>query len=255
MKRNASLIVALASVLLIAGAPAEAADSMQMESQDGIALAQAFTAALNDHDVDTVVAMFNYEDAGPTLTAEDSASQKFEIRRWAEDQVLANIIIDGYAYRVTSNGASWYATVHRDDWQALGADPVLVADSLVVQNGQLENFTSRLRNPVDARMLVSVWRTQPDCADIVLGVDDRASDDEIRDSYQCLGGRMLNGGDADAWVRFVRSQPRVTFLRMFLYGNVFEREIPAGTVVVFGASDGTDYTVYLDKNGKVVEIE
>jgi hypothetical protein len=255
MKRMASLIVALAGVLLIARAPAEAADGKQMESQDGVALAQSFTAALNDHDVDTLVAMFTDEDAGPTLTADAWAWQKFEIRRWAEDQVLADITIDGYAYRASSTGASWYATVHRDDWQALGADPVLVADSIVVQNGQLENFTSRLRNPLDAKMLASVWRTQPDCADIVLGVDDEASDAEIRDSYQCLGGRMLNGGDADAWVRFVRSQPRVTFLRVFQYGDVFERETQVGKVVVFGASDGTDYTVYLDKNGKLVEID
>jgi hypothetical protein len=255
MKRTASLIVALAGVLLLAQAPAEAAGSNQMESQDGIALAKAFTAALNDHDVYTLVAMLSGEDAGPTLTAEVSAWQRFEIRRWAEDQVLANISIDGYSYRATSTGASWYAAVHRDDWQALGADPVLVADSVVVQNGQIEDFTSRLRSPLDARMLASVWRTQPDCADIVLGVDDGASEAEVRDSYQCLGGRMLNGGDADAWVRFVRSQPRVTFLRVFLYGNVFEREIPVGSVVVFGASDGTDYTVYLDKNGKVVEID
>jgi hypothetical protein len=216
---------------------------------------RAFTAALNDHDVDTLVAMFTDEDAGPTLTAEVWAWQKFEIRRWTEDQVLANISIDGYAYRATSSGASWYATVHRDDWQAFGADPVLVANSIAVKDGRLEDFTSRLRNPLDAGVLASVWRTQPDCADIVLGVDDEASDAEIRDSYQCLGGRMLNGGDADTWVQFVRSQPRVTFLRVFLYGNVFEREIPAGKVVVFGASDGTDYTVYLDKNGKVVEID
>jgi hypothetical protein len=39
MKRIANLIVALAGVLLIARAPAEAADNKQMESPDGIALA------------------------------------------------------------------------------------------------------------------------------------------------------------------------------------------------------------------------
>src|SRR5438093_11040512 len=63
---------------------------------DNIELPQAFTAALNAHDVDAVVALFTDADSRPTVNADRYAWQKYEIRLGAAWQAALNIRSDGY---------------------------------------------------------------------------------------------------------------------------------------------------------------
>jgi hypothetical protein len=69
----------LVSLRLGASSRAEASN-IRTELPASIQLAQAFTAALNAHDVDALVELFTEEHAGPTVTADRFAWQKFEIR-------------------------------------------------------------------------------------------------------------------------------------------------------------------------------
>jgi len=128
------------------------------ERPSAIELAQAFTAALNGHDVETLVDLFTDEDAGPTVTADRFAWQKFEIRRWAEGQVEMHINAPAYDYRLTQHGAAWDADVYRDDWAALGVPALAVTNSVWVHNGKLANFTSVPRSPADTQPLGVRWR-------------------------------------------------------------------------------------------------
>ena len=123
-----------------------------------IELAQAFTAALNAHDVDAVIELFTEEDSGPTITADAYAWQKFEIGLWAQQQVQASIRIDAYDYRLMHQGATWNADVYRDDWRQHGVDPLRVTNTISVRRGRLANFTSTPRNQYDAESLGRLWR-------------------------------------------------------------------------------------------------
>jgi hypothetical protein len=123
-----------------------------------IALAEAFTSAMNAHDVDAIVELFTDEDAGPTVYADRSAWQKFEIRLWAGRQSDMNIRIAAYNYRVTEQGAAWDADVYRDDWASTGVQALSVTNSVWAQNGKLTNFTSTPRRPLDAEQLGTLWR-------------------------------------------------------------------------------------------------
>jgi hypothetical protein len=105
----------LVSIRLDAISGAEASD-VGVAPPDSIQLAHAFTAALNAHDEDALVALFTEDDAGPTVTADRFAWQNFEIRLWAQQQIQANIRTEGFDYRVTERGAAWNADVYRDDW-------------------------------------------------------------------------------------------------------------------------------------------
>src|SRR5574341_1874497 len=63
-----------------------------------LALAQAFTAALNAHDVEALVDLFSDEGAGPTVRADRYAWTKFEIRLWTQHQIRSNIRVDASEY-------------------------------------------------------------------------------------------------------------------------------------------------------------
>jgi hypothetical protein len=128
------------------------------ECPAAIELARAFTAALNGNDVETLVDLFTDEDAGPTVTADRFAWQKFEIRRWAERQVEMHINAHTYDYRLTEHGAAWDADVYRDDWAALGVPALAVTNSVWVHHGKLANFTSVPRNPADTQPMGDRWR-------------------------------------------------------------------------------------------------
>src|SRR5689334_12118762 len=58
---------------------AEMSSESRQEWPESIALARDFTAALNAHDVEALLALFTEEDAGPSVMADRSAWQKFEI--------------------------------------------------------------------------------------------------------------------------------------------------------------------------------
>jgi hypothetical protein len=158
------LIAALAWATTAGAVHARAATPSRLdarqESQASLELAQAFTAAMNAHEVDMLVALFTDEDAGPTVTADRSAWLKFEIALWAELQNGMNIHVEAYDYRITEHGVAWEADVYRDDWAALGVTTVPVTNAIWVHRGQLANFTSTLRNPQDAQLLGDTW--QPD---------------------------------------------------------------------------------------------
>ena len=128
------------------------------ERPDAIELAQAFSAALNGNDVETLVDLFTDEDAGPTVTADRFAWQKFEIRRWAQWQVEMHINAHAYDYRLTEHGAAWDTDVYRDDWAALGVPALAVTNSVWVHHGKLANFTSLPRNPADTQPLGDRWQ-------------------------------------------------------------------------------------------------
>jgi hypothetical protein len=105
-----------------------------------------------------LVALFTEEDAGPTVTADRYAWQKFEIRLWAEQQVAANIHVEAYDYQLSADGAAWDGEVQRDDWSARGVPSLLVTNSVWVQHGKLAAFTSQARNARDAARLGELWR-------------------------------------------------------------------------------------------------
>jgi hypothetical protein len=138
--------------------PALASNDPAAQIPGNVALAQAFTAALNAHDVDALVGMFSEEGPGATVHADRYAWTYFEIRRWAEYQVRENIFVEADEYWVTDHGAGWNATVDRTDWRALGMSAVPVFNSIFVQDGKLMDFTSRLANPADAERLQHLWR-------------------------------------------------------------------------------------------------
>jgi hypothetical protein len=134
------------------------AASSSGEVPASIQLAQAFTSALNRHDVEALVALFTEEDAGPTVTADRYPWQKFEIRVWAERQVAANIHVEASGYWIDQHGATWDAEVQRDDWSGLGVSSLLVTNSVWVQHGKLASFTSQPREARDAERLGDLWR-------------------------------------------------------------------------------------------------
>jgi len=123
-----------------------------------IALAQALTRTLNTHDLPELTDLFTDEDGGPTVMADRYAWLKSEIRLWAQLQADKNIHIDAYDYRTTEQGAAWSADVYRDDWTAVGVDPLRVTNSIWVHNGKIANFTEVARDSIDTEQLGPLWR-------------------------------------------------------------------------------------------------
>ncbi len=147
----------LVSICLVTVPSVEAARNEVTNAPTSIELAQAFTAALNAHDVDAVVGMFTEEDSGPTVNADRRAWQKFEIRLWAQQQIAADIRAEAFDYRATEQGATWSANLYRDDWGA-SVEFVAVTNSIWVHNGQLADFSSTLSEPRDLQRLGDLWR-------------------------------------------------------------------------------------------------
>ena len=133
-------------------------DVEELQVPSGVQLAQALTAALNAHDVDALVDLFTEEDAGPTITADRVAWQKFEIRRWGQQQVQAGIRIEADDYRVTQHGAAWTAAVFRQDWSEHGVAMLPVRNSVWVHNGRLAIFSSQPKEPRDLQRLGRLWQ-------------------------------------------------------------------------------------------------
>jgi len=158
VRAAARLIAAIGLAIGVTYVPAEAADDERTYSLSNVELAQAFTAALNAHDVDALLTLFTEEDAGPMVSADRFAWQKFEIRLWALQQVAANAYADAYDYQATERGASWSADMYRDDWRAVGAERVSVTNTIWVHNGEVAEFTSRLVEPSDLELLGPLWR-------------------------------------------------------------------------------------------------
>jgi hypothetical protein len=148
---------ALVSLCLVTIPTVEAANHERTVTPSSIELAQAFTAALNAHDVDALVEMFTDEDSGPTVNADRYAWQRFEIRLWAQQQVAANIHVEAYDFQVTEHGAAWNADVFRNDWQEWGVSLLPVTNTIWVHEGKLADFTSQLRDGRDAERLSSLW--------------------------------------------------------------------------------------------------
>jgi hypothetical protein len=117
-----SAIAATGTALTLFAVPAAIGASVdeQIDVVASIELAQAFTSALNDHDVDRVVDMFTDEDSGPTVSADAYAWEKFEIRLWAQRQAVHKIHTTAYDFQVTEHGAEWNADVFCDDFQEWG---------------------------------------------------------------------------------------------------------------------------------------
>ncbi len=136
----------------------EESNDVKPERPVSIELAHAFTTALNSHDSDALVGLFTDEDAGPTVTADRYAWQKFEIHRWAQQQAHMNIRTEAYDFRLTARGAAWHAEVYRDDWASRGVKPLSTTNSIWVHHGKVANFTSNPRDPRDAEMLWPLWR-------------------------------------------------------------------------------------------------
>jgi hypothetical protein len=155
----AVLSAAVACALAVTFVSVRVGDSAPVSDvTSSIELAQAFTVALNAHDVDALVELFTEDDSGPTLSADRYAWQKSEIRLWAQQQVAANIHVTAYDFQVTDRGAAWNADVFRDDWQEWGVSLLPVANTIWVHEGKLADFTSTLRDPQDAERLSGLWR-------------------------------------------------------------------------------------------------
>jgi hypothetical protein len=157
----ASGIAAASTVVIIRVgtiSPTEVSNDTGTPLPARVVLAKAFTSAMIAHDVDAIVELFTDEDAGPTVSADRSAWQKFEIRLWARRQADMNIRIAAYDYRITEQGAAWDADVYRDDWASVGINALPVTNSVWVHNGKLTNFTSTPRSTLDAEQLGNLWR-------------------------------------------------------------------------------------------------
>jgi len=146
------------SARLVAPAASEVTMARRTDVPQSIELAQAFTAALNAHDVDAVVELFTDEDAGPTVNADRYAWGKFEIRLWGLRQVRAGYRITAYDYWETEHGAAWTADAYRHDWLALGLTALPVTNSIWVHRGRVADFTSRPREAGDVVSLGRTWR-------------------------------------------------------------------------------------------------
>jgi hypothetical protein len=151
-------VLALIAMCLITVPHVEASKDESSDAPGSVELAQAFTAALNAHDVDAVVGMFTDENSGPTVTADRYAWQKFEIRLWAQRQVAAGIRTEAFDYTASEHGATWGANVYRDDFSALGVEFVPVTNTIWVHNGKLADFTSTLNEPRDFERLGVLWQ-------------------------------------------------------------------------------------------------
>jgi len=157
--RVASALAAISIALVLVSVPAAMGASVDDEvgTPASIELAQAFTSALNAHDVDRVVDMFTEDDAGATVTADAYAWTKFEIRLWAQRQALQRVHVSAHDFQVIERGAAWNADVFRNDWQIWGVSLLPVSNTIWVHDGKIANFTSILRDPRDARLLSSLW--------------------------------------------------------------------------------------------------
>lgn len=151
----ASALIVVAIGRLSASTTSTSGATAQAQSLE---VAQAFTAALNAHDVDGLVDLFTDEDGGPTLTADRYAWLKSEIRLWAQLQADANILVEAYEYRVTDEGITWNADVYRDDWIAVGVTALAVTNSIWVHNGKIAQFTQTARNSDDTERLGMLWQ-------------------------------------------------------------------------------------------------
>lgn len=136
----------------------ELTNDARSDLPERVELAQVFTAALNAHDVDSLVELFTEEDAGATVNADRFAWGKFEIRLWAQQQVRAGIRTEMHDVWLTEHGAAWNADVYRDDWLALGLKVLPVTNTIWVHNGHLANFTSQPTEPGDLLRLGRTWR-------------------------------------------------------------------------------------------------
>ena len=153
-----ALIFSLFSERLATITAADQVNDSRTNAPTSVQLAQALTAALNAHDVDTLVELFTDEDAGPTITADRFAWLKYEIHLWAERQAGMHIQMSAHGYWLTEEGAAWDAEVYRDDWAAVGIPALHVTNSIWVHEGRIANFTSRADNPREAELLGDLWR-------------------------------------------------------------------------------------------------
>jgi hypothetical protein len=72
-----------------------------------------------------------------------------------------NIHVVAYDYQLSEHSATWDAAVYRDDWTAVGVNPLVVTNSIWVHNGKIASFTSVPRDPADVEQLgtpVASWR-------------------------------------------------------------------------------------------------
>jgi hypothetical protein len=148
----------LAADHLFARPTSQTMKTPQIDVPPNVRLAQAFTTALNTHDVDTLVDLFTDEDSGPTLSADVHAWHKFEIHQWAMLQIQASIRVSAFDYRPTEHGAIWRADVYRGDWAELGVSTVRVWNEIWVHNGKLAHFRSTPRDLREIERLGSLWR-------------------------------------------------------------------------------------------------
>ena len=156
--RTTSLWSLLLAVFLSASLVLPAVAQDEVSVPNNVAIARALTAALNAHDVETLVGLFSEEGPGATVHAERHAWTTFEIRIWAQQQVRGNIRVDAENYDVTQHGAAWTATAYRDDFLALGVAGLPMLNTIFVEDGKIMDFTSRLANPPDAGLLQYLWR-------------------------------------------------------------------------------------------------
>jgi hypothetical protein len=157
--RRALLGLVAVGVMLATTGVSARGSSVELEHQrqpTAIELAQAFTAALNSHDVDALMALFTDDDAGPTLTAERFAWHRYEIRLWARDQIVLRVGAQAHDYRLTDHGAAWDADVYRDDWADLGLATVAVTNTIWVHGDRIADLTSKPRDPRVASLLLAV---------------------------------------------------------------------------------------------------
>jgi hypothetical protein len=151
----ASLVVALSGAPALAASPALAGD---VEARPAVELARAFTAALNARDADALADLFGDAGAGPTVEADRYAWNRHEIRLWAREQSRLGIHVDAYDYQASEHGATWSATVRRDDWSVAGVEALAQTHTIWVEDGKLVAFRARLDDPRAADLLGHLWR-------------------------------------------------------------------------------------------------
>jgi len=133
------------------GGSGRAADPSRASEPPGV-LALQLIRALNGHDVDTFVALF---DPYASIQSDRYASRTDDIRTWSRMQSteLERMEVDWDTFRVDRDRAQWTAIVHRSDWATRGIDSAEMFNDIWTKGDHITRYNASL---VDGALVVKL---------------------------------------------------------------------------------------------------
>jgi hypothetical protein len=106
-------------------------------------LALELIRALNSHDVETVVSLF---DANATIQAERYAWKTGDIRTWSRMQsaALVHMQVNPDSFRAQGFRVQWTAVVDRSDWASRGIDSVAMMNEIWTEGDRIVHYNEAL---------------------------------------------------------------------------------------------------------------